>query len=137
MSDGDGVTSAERNMLRVVERYSGPDGAPVTSGDAARGLGTSRQAVSAMAATLERAGYLAVTRLPKAITYAVTAPGLSYLGAHQSSFLLVEVDDRMADDVAYYLAQGVNGVQDVAVHNEEYPRGCCCQHCPHNGNCRD
>jgi hypothetical protein len=136
MSNEDGVTSAERNLLRVVERYSGPDGAPVTSGDAARGLGTSRQAVAAMAATLEQAGYLAVTRLPKTITYAVTDPGLSYLGAHQSSFLLVEVDDRLAGDVAAYLP-AVNGVQGVSAHNEEYPNGCCCQHCPHNGNCRD
>lgn len=134
MSDEDGVTSAERNLLRVIGYYQ--NGFPVASGDAARGLGTSRQAVSAMAATLERAGYLAVTRLPKAVTYAVTAPGLRYLGAHQSSFLLVEVDDRLAGDVAASLL-AVNGVQGVTAHNEDHPNGCCCQHCPHGGNCRD
>lgn len=134
MSGGDGITSAERNLLRVVDHY-GAD-FPVTSGDVARGLGTSRQAVAAMAATLGQAGYLAVTRLPKSVTYAVTAEGLRYLGAHQSSFLLVEVDDRLADDVAAYLP-AVIGVQGVSVHNEDHPHGCCCQHCPHGGNCRD
>ena len=133
MNDGDGITSTGRNMLRVVDHYGGSF--PVTSGDVARGLGTSRQAVAAMARVLEQAGYLAVTRTARAVTYAVTGPGLRYLGAHQSSFLLVEVDDRVADDLAVSL-HGVSGVRGVTVHNENHPNGCCCQHCPHKGNCR-
>jgi hypothetical protein len=55
----------------------------------------------------------------------------------ETTFLLVEVDKaiiamrRLAEN-----AESV-GIRSVTVHNDEYPHGCCCQHCPHNGNCRD
>jgi DNA-binding transcriptional regulator PaaX len=129
MSD---VTSAERNLLRVVERYGG---LVVTAAGVARGLGTSRQEVAAMAVILEAAGMLSVSRLPKQVTYSLTEAGSRELAENQFTYLLVQVNDRLAEDVAAYLL-GVNGVQEVSVHNEEHPNGCCCQNCPHNGNCR-
>lgn len=55
----------------------------------------------------------------------------------ETTFLLVEVDKaiiamrRLAEN-----AESV-GIRSVTVHNDEHPHGCCCQHCPHNGNCRD
>jgi DNA-binding transcriptional regulator PaaX len=125
MSD---VTSAERNLLRVVESYGG---LIVTADGIARGLGTSRQEVAAMAGILEAAGMLSVSRLPKQVTYSLTEAGSRELAENQFTYLLVQVNDRLAEDVAAYLL-GVNGVQEVDVHGS----GCCCQHCPHNGNCR-
>ena len=38
-----------------------------------------------------------------------------------------------AEDIAYYTERNVGGVLSVEVHGQ----GCCCQHCPHGGNCRD
>lgn len=50
--------------------------------------------------------------------------------------LLVEVDARAAAGLENDL-MSVTSIRSVSVHNDEYPNGCCCQHCPHRGNCRD
>lgn len=131
--NSDGFTSEDRNLMRIVESYGGPD---VTPKEAARMLGTSSQRVAAMASLLARAGFMKVSRDGRGATYAVTDAGRAELAARQTTYLLVKVDDRLADEVAYYLARGVNGITEVTAHNEDYPDGCCCQHCPHNGNCR-
>lgn len=129
MGGGDGITSAGRNMLRVIERYG--ESFPVMSGDVARGLGTSRQAVALMAAALEDAGLLSIERKPRLVTYSLTDAGRRELEENRLAYLLVTVDDRMAEEVAAVLGR-VNGVEAVEVHGSE----CCCQHCPHKGNCR-
>jgi Mn-dependent DtxR family transcriptional regulator len=129
MSGGDGVTSIQRNFLRVVERYG--EGFPVTSGDVARGLGTSRQYVAHVAAALAWAGMLSIRRSPKVIRYSLTDAGRQELKENQLAYLLVTVDDRTAEEVAAVLGRAV-GVEAVEVHGQ----GCCCQHCPHKGNCR-
>jgi hypothetical protein len=53
-----------------------------------------------------------------------------------TTFLLVEVSKDKAIHMQTELLD-TPGVLSVAAHNEQYPHGCCCQHCPHNGNCRD
>jgi hypothetical protein len=50
--------------------------------------------------------------------------------------LLVEVTDDPQVDIADLL-KDMYGVDAVYEHNEKYPNGCCCPHCPHGGNCRD
>lgn len=51
-----------------------------------------------------------------------------------SDFLLVEVvgGPEMSNNLEAVLL-GLRDVASVSVHGE----GCCCQHCPHKGNCRD
>lgn len=129
--DGDGFTSADRNFLRVVERYGGT----AVVRDVARGLGVSHQAVGAMAMLLENAGFLMRAFRKGSVTYVLTTLGTAYLEAHQATYLLVEVDDRAAGDFLAALGS-VSGVLSVTAHNEDHPNGCCCQHCPHDGNCR-
>jgi hypothetical protein len=51
-----------------------------------------------------------------------------------TAYLLVEVpDEDQAASIAEQIEQGTDGVRTVYNHGQ----GCCCQHCPHNGNCRD
>jgi DNA-binding MarR family transcriptional regulator len=130
MSDGDGVTSAGRNLLRVVERYSSAGSTLVTAGDVTRGLGSSRQYVAHMATALVYAGMLSVRRAPKVVYYSLTDAGRRELEENQLAYLLVTVDDQAAEEVAAVLGRAV-GVEAVEVHGQ----GCCCQHCPHKGNC--
>lgn len=54
----------------------------------------------------------------------------------ETTFLLVEVEKEWADMAAQEIA-ATDAVVHVIAHNEKYPHGCCCQHCPHGGNCRD
>lgn len=129
---GDGYSSEDRNLLRVIE---GQSVFPCTPGDAARLMGTSVQRVMAMASLLSHGGLLAIHRGPtgaRNVYYQVTDAGRRELADHRTRMFLVEVDDRMADEIATALAQGVDGVKDVIDHGQ----GCCCQHCPHGGNCR-
>ena len=129
--EGDGFTSADRNLLRTVAGYGDT---PVTARDICRSMGISRQAASAQAALLAKCGLLTMQVLSMGRCYKVSAAGKAELEAHKTALLLVEVDDRMADDVAAYLggAGAVIGVRSV----EDHGGGCCCQHCPHRGNCR-
>jgi hypothetical protein len=54
----------------------------------------------------------------------------------ETTFLLVEVEKDWANHTIRRLPE-LAGVKMVTVHNEDHPHGCCCQHCPHRGNCRD
>ena len=119
------TTSAGRNFLRVVSGYGGI----VTPKDVARQLGVSVQLVTRMAADLSGAGFLTVKRLPKMTYYEVTGSGRSYLEENKVTYLLVEVDDRLAEDVAASLGS-CNGVLGVTDHGT----GCCCKNCPREGN---
>lgn len=124
---GDGLSGAERNMLRVIDASGGH---PVPAGEVARGLGISRQAVAGTAKVLKAAGMLLVRVGPRYVTYEVTEAGRAELAARQSLYLLVEADDRLGDDVYAYLSQGVNGIVSVTEHGS----GCCCKNCPWGGD---
>lgn len=126
--DEDLAGSAERAFLRLAVSYGGS----LTPAGASRGLGLSRQAAGSTAAALAQAGWLSVEGTARRRSYRITPDGLAHLEASRSSFLLVRVDDRMAEDVAAVLATGFSGVEEVTVHGG----GCCCQHCPHDGRCR-
>jgi hypothetical protein len=54
----------------------------------------------------------------------------------ETTFLLVEVDKDWVNHNVARIGEW-SSVKSVTVHNEDHPHGCCCQHCPHNGNCRD
>lgn len=54
----------------------------------------------------------------------------------KTTFLLVEVRDDQAGTAAGRIL-GIPGVVGSYPHNEDHPHGCCCQHCPHSGDCRD
>jgi hypothetical protein len=54
----------------------------------------------------------------------------------ETEFLLVEVRKDAVDQVQSYLV-ATPAVRSVTAHNEDHPHGCCCQHCPAGGNCRD
>lgn len=54
----------------------------------------------------------------------------------KTTFLLVEVETDWAHHTEQRLTDLV-GIKSVSIHNENHPHGCCCQHCPHGGNCRD
>jgi predicted ArsR family transcriptional regulator len=122
MSD---VTSAGRNLLRAVAAYEGD----VTAAEAARILGISRQLAAGSLAELARAGMLSARRMPQA-AYTVTDAGRAELERNQVTCLLVEVDDRLADDLAVYLGKDVSGIVSVSEHGS----GCCCKHCPRKGD---
>jgi DNA-binding IclR family transcriptional regulator len=123
--EGDGYTSEDRNLLRAVAGHGEP-----TVNDIARMTGVSRQRARRLTSMLAHCGLLAYTRGTPG-TYAVTAAGRAELDAHPVRMFLVEVDDRVAEQVAMAVAQAY-GVRDVTDHGD----GCCCQHCPHGGNCR-
>lgn len=126
---GDGYGSSDRNLLRVVE---GHGAYPFSPGDVARQMGESVQRVTATARALAQGGLLEAFNYGGRTTYRVTDAGRAELAAHRTRKLLVEADDRMADEVAAWIAGNVNGVTDVSDHGD----GCCCQHCPHGGDCR-
>jgi DNA-binding Lrp family transcriptional regulator len=126
--DGDFTTSADRNLLRLIEHYGGP----ATPAEISRGLGISRSAAGSRAKLLAASGWLIVTGKGADREYEVSASGRGYLAANRVSYLLVQVDDRLAEDVAAILSQNFNGIEMVTDHGG----GCCCQHCPHRGNCR-
>lgn len=129
---GDPLTSDERNLLRAVASYGDT---PVSAGEISRNLGISRQAASARAALLAKTGFLKSQVLAVAgRCYLITEAGNEELREHKTACLLVEVEDRMAGDFLSYLAAfgQAHGVTEVTEHGG----GCCCQHCPHGGNCR-
>lgn len=126
--EGDGFTSGDRNMLRAVASYGQT---PVTAGEVSRGLGISRQAASAQAAMLARCGLLEAKTLAVGRCYRLTAAGQEELDTHKTMFLLVEVDDRLSEDIAHCLSpEFVNGVVSVTEHGG----GCCCKNCPWRGS---
>lgn len=128
MSDEDGYTSDDRNMLRAVASYGDT---PVTAGEISRNLGISRQAASAQAAALARCGVLEAKTLAVGRAYRITTAGQAELDAHKTTVLLVEVDDRLAGDIVHFLSpEFVNGVVSVTEHGS----GCCCKNCPWRGN---
>lgn len=57
--------------------------------------------------------------------------GMPAEGEGRRRFLLVEVTDDPVVDVAD-LIKDLYNVEAVYEHGP----GCCCQHCPHGGNCR-
>jgi hypothetical protein len=130
--------SAGRSFLRAVESYYEGDGSPGTlivgMPEVARLLGLEPREIKATAGELVSTGLLSVTTVLGRRAFMVTAAGRTELENNRSAFLLVQVDDRLAEDV-FYLLERVNGVERVEVHGNG--TGCCCQHCPHGGNCRD
>jgi CTP-dependent riboflavin kinase len=118
-------------MLRMVVRCSGDGALAARPKDVARGLGVSCQAVVATARRMEEAGLLGRSRQKEGTGYHVTREGAACLEAGASAFLLVEVDGRLAGDVACWLRDR-DGVTGVAGHGA----GCCCRHCPREGECR-
>jgi len=83
-------------------------------------------------AELARRGLLSTWRRDGRAAYTVTPAGTAELERNVTTCLLVEVDDRLAADILAYLNGSVNGVKIAYEHGN----GCCCQHCPHKGNCR-
>jgi hypothetical protein len=129
--EGGGYGSEDRNLLRVVAGY---EDFPPTGSDIARMMGISRQRTTALASVLVHGGLLSCARgMAGTATYSLTDAGRRELDAHVAAYLLVKADDRLAEDIAYYTERNVGGVLSVEVHGQ----GCCCQHCPHGGNCRD
>lgn len=54
------------------------------------------------------------------------------VGRPPAKILTVEVEGFAEGHIRHWL-EGQRGVRAVYDH----PHGCCCQHCPHGGNCRD
>jgi hypothetical protein len=124
-SDGDPITSEDRNLLRLVA-----NGHAATSQDIARLLGVSRREAGGKVRVLTAAGYLGVRRLEAGQHhYEVTVAGTAELAANVTSYLLVQVDDRVAADTAYLLERQ-DGITSVTVHSP----GCCCKNCPWGGD---
>jgi DNA-binding MarR family transcriptional regulator len=126
--DENSVTTEDRAVLRAVAAYTGN----VTAADVARLAGISRQSAAGTLARLAQDGLLSRrTGQGARSAYDVTSAGRAELERNRTTCLLVEVDGRLASEIAVYL-QSVNGVEMAYEHGN----GCCCQHCPHKGNCR-
>ena len=124
-SAGDGFTSVDRNILRGVLAY---EDRAASVNDIISATGYTRMTVRSGIRLLEKAGLIA--RRQGEFLYVLTEAGRAELAANKKMFLVVEVDDRLAEDISYYLARSVNGITAVTEHGP----GCCCKNCPWGGN---
>ena len=134
MNEDGTTTSADRDVLRAVERYFNDEELPagvliVGVTEVARLLGLRPKEVRRTVQELGAAGLLSARPVLGRQSLMVTDAGRADLARNKSAYLLVQVDDKFADDTEYLLAR-MNGVEQVHVHGP----GCCCKNCPWKGD---